>query len=104
MQFEVLHIEVERGAGIAVLPFENLGAAEDVLGLTLSQVALAAPAPAAPVAPVVAPVVAEPAPVVVEEVVEAPKKPRAAKPAPAPVEAAPAAGPSNDALAAALGL
>lgn len=85
----------------------NLGAAEDVLGLTLSQVALAAPAPAAPVAPVVAPiapVVAEPAPVVVEEVVEAPKKPRAAKPAPAPVEAAPAAGPSNDALAAALGL
>ena len=81
----------------------NLGAAEDVLGLTLSQVALAAPAPAAPVAPI-APVVAEPAPVVVEEVVEAPKKPRAAKPAPAPVEAAPAAGPSNDALAAALGL
>ena len=90
----------------------HLGAAEDVLGLTLSQVALAAPAApvALVVAPVVAPVVAEPAPVVVEVVAEPapvvipPNKRRAAKPASAPVEAAPAAGPSNDALAAALGL
>lgn len=83
---------------------ERKNDAEDVLGVTLSQVALAAPAPAAPVAPVVAPVVAEPAPVVVEEVVEAPKKTRAAKPAAAPVEAAPASGPSQDVIAAALGL
>lgn len=75
----------------------HMNEAEDVLGLSLSQVALAAP-----VAPVAAPVVA--APVVeaeeVVEVVEAPKKTRAAKPAAAPAEAAP----SNDVLAAALGL
>lgn len=72
----------------------RMDGAEDVLGVSLSQVALAAPVAVAPVA---APVVEVEA---VEEVVEAPKKTRATKPAAAPAGATP----SNDALAAALGL
>ena len=82
---------------------DRMNEAEDVLGVSLSQVALAAPVAVAPVAapvaiaPVAAPVVEVEA---VEEVVEAPKKTRAAKPAAAPAGATP----SNDVLAAALGL
>ena len=74
--------------------------------------ALAAPAPVAPVVqPDPAPdaPVAQPAPAAVfeeveevEEVVEPPKKTRAAKPAAAPVETS--AVPSNDEMIAALGL
>lgn len=84
----------------------RMGEAEEVLGVSLAQMALAAPAPApvAPAAPV-APVV-QPAPAMVfeevEEIVEPPKKTRAAKPAAAPVETS--ATPSNSELTAALGL
>ena len=90
----------------------RMGDAEEVLGVSLAQMALAAPAPVAPVVqPDPAPdaPVAQPAPAAVfeeveevEEVVEPPKKTRAAKPAAAPVETS--AVPSNDEMIAALGL
>ena len=86
-----------------------MGEAEEVLGVSLAQMALAAPAPVAPIVqPDPAPdaPVAQPAPAAVfeevEEIVEPPKKTRAAKPAAAPVETS--AVPSNDEMIAALGL